>query len=208
MRLLDASEILSCAGLTALLAVGIDSSCVKAQTPVRLSRPSASVHSAKEASRPLAPHFTLTDTAGVKRSLSDYRGRPVAVFFYCGCEWCHKTATMWGQFQRGNALPSDAAGRLLPTVIVFSGDASSAVQFRDETGLDPNTSVLLPDPQMDVTLGMYDAEPCPRVFVIDPSGHIAYTNNHTDDAPRKAPAIAIVSQALDALRTCLKAEPK
>jgi peroxiredoxin len=154
-----------------------------------------------------APGFTLRDADGVQRSLVDYRGRPVALFFYCGCEWCHHCASLWGQFQRGNALPQDPSGRVPATLVVFSGDAAAVRQFRDETGLASNT-VLLPDPQMDVTLGKYDAEPCPRVFVIDPAGHVVYTNNHSDDAARKAPEVVIASRALDALRKCASPAPK
>jgi hypothetical protein len=75
-------------------------------------------------------------------------------------------------------------------------------EFATETGLSADQTVLLPDPQMDVTLMKYDAEPCPRVFVVDPAGQIVYTNNHSDDAPRKAPEMVIASRALDALRRC------
>ena len=38
------------------------------------------------------------------------------------------------------------------------------------------------------------------MFVVDEKGVLRYTNDHADDAPRKAPAIAIVSRALAALR--------
>jgi len=31
---------------------------------------------------------------------------------------------------------------------------------------------------------------------------VRYTNNHKDDAPRKAPALAIVSRTIDAVRAC------
>ena len=69
-----------------------------------------------------------------------------------------------------------------------------------ETGQSAADTVLLPDPKLDVTIGKYDAEPCPRVFVVSQAGRIVYTNNHKDDAARSAPEMVIASRALDALR--------
>ncbi len=198
MNTAHASRRVAAYALSALLVAGVAVAHIRSAEAHR----APAIVRAQAASRPEAPAFTLADTAGVKHSLSDYHGHPITLFFYCGCEWCHRAATVWGQFQRGNVLPPDHTGQPASTLIVFSGDASAAGQFRDETGLDPNSTVLLPDPDMDVTLGKYNAEPCPRVFVIDPNGHIAYTNNHADDAPRKASALAIASRALDALRDC------
>lgn len=94
-----------------------------------------------------------------------------------------------------------AQSQLAPlTVVVFSGDAAAARDFAAQTALDPAQTVLLPDPALHVTLDLYQAEPCPRVFVLDSTGKIRYTNNHTDDAPRQAPALVIASHALAALR--------
>lgn len=153
--------------------------------------------------------FTLVDADGKKHSLADYQGRPVVLFFFCGCPWCVRCAQDWGRFQRGGALPSTAAAfgptaqRSRPlTLVVFSGDAAAAREFAMSTGLDHDQTVLLPDVTMHVTLDLYHAEPCPRVFVVDPHGLVHYTNNHKDDAPRQASEMVIASRALDALRAC------
>lgn len=153
--------------------------------------------------------FTLVGTDGKKHSLADYQGRPVALFFFCGCPWCVRCAQDWGRFQRGGALPSAAdvtrpsAQQYRPvTLVVFSGDAAAAREFAMSTGLDHDQTVLLPDVTMHVTLDLYHAETCPRVFVVDPHGRVQYTNNHKDDAPRQASEMVIASRALDALRAC------
>ncbi|HLV81551.1 MAG TPA: redoxin domain-containing protein [Chthonomonadaceae bacterium] len=154
-----------------------------------------------------APAFTLADAQGHSRSLADFRGHPVALFFFCGCQWCHECADAWAQLQRGNALPAPASGARPPakndprTVVVFQGDAEAVRAFATETGLDTAQTLLLPDPKLAVTL-RYQALPCPRVFVLDGQGIVRYTNDHADDAPQKAPALAIVSRAVSALRAC------
>ncbi|HEX5323361.1 MAG TPA: redoxin domain-containing protein [Capsulimonadaceae bacterium] len=154
-----------------------------------------------------APAFTLAGADGKQHQLSDYRGRPVVLFFYCGCQWCQQCAQAWGQMQRGGGLAPEPTntkpGQPGPiTLVVFAGDAPSVRGFADQEGLDPAQTVLLPDEEMHVTLDAYHAEPCPRVFVLDGKGIVRYTNNHKDDAPRKAPALAIVSHVIDAVRAC------
>lgn len=156
------------------------------------------------------PDFALTDTHGKTRRLADFRGRPVALFFFCGCPWCQASAETWGRFQRGGALPSPVGASLVAsatqpvTVVVFSGDAVAAQAFATQTGLDPAQTVLLPDPDLRVTTA-FQADPCPRVFVLDAQGKPVYTNNHKDDTARQASALAIDSRALDALRTAASA---
>lgn len=163
----------------------------------------------------LPQDFTLPATTGVSRHLSEFRGRPAALFFFCGCPWCVKCAQTWGQFQRGGVFSPDttssqslstsqsassSSGSSLPaTVIVFSGGADAARAFAAETGLDPAQTTLLLDPELKVTTA-YHADPCPRVFVLDSQNSLRYTNNHKNDAARQAPALAIASRALDALR--------
>lgn len=168
------------------------------------------------------PDFRLLGTDGKSHTLRQYQGRSVALFFFCGCPWCHRCATLWGQFQRSGALSSPKMRSLsrseqgfsiplssshplissdLPslTLIVFSGDSASARAFAEQTGLDPKQTVLLPDPDMHVTT-LYKVDPCPRVFTLNPQGGVSYTNNHKDDAPQEAPELVMASRALDALR--------
>ena len=146
------------------------------------------------------PSFTLRDGFGKQQTLSQYRGKKIALFFFCGCPWCTKCAQQWGQFQRGNTL---AAPDTVPppTVVVFTGDSATAHSFALQTGLDLKQTVLLPDVAMRVTTNLYHADTCPRVFIADAQGRLRYTNNHKDDAPRQAPALIIASRALQALRS-------
>ena len=169
-----------------------------------------------------APDFHLLGTDGKSHTLRQYQGRSIALFFFCGCPWCHRCATLWGQFQRSGTLSSPkihsssgpAQGFSAPqsrnhpltssdvsplTLIVFSGDSASARAFAQQTGLDPKQTVLLPDPNMRVTT-LYKVDPCPRVFALDPHGRLSYTNNHKDDVPQVAPETIIASRALAALR--------
>jgi cytochrome oxidase Cu insertion factor (SCO1/SenC/PrrC family) len=153
----------------------------------------------------LAPDFTLIDADGKVRTLKEFRGRPVVLFFSCGCPWCAKCATLWGQFQRGGTFEDgELAGKHVVTVLVESGDGDSTRQFARENGMDLTQTVLLPDVQMHVTNDLYHVDPCPRFFVVDPQGRLRYTNNHKDDQPRVAPEIAIVSRTLDALRDSVR----
>jgi hypothetical protein len=88
------------------------------------------------------------------------------------------------------------------TVVIYSEiSANSARIMADFCGFDPAQTVVLLDEPMAVTEGTYKAETCPRVFVVDSKGTLRYTNNSKEDAPREAPALMIVSRALDALRS-------
>lgn len=150
-----------------------------------------------------APDFTLNDTKGKPRRLSDYLGRPVALYFFCGCEWCHRCAQVWGEMQRSGALVPEPALSSSPrpiTVIVFSGDADSAASFVTSTQIDLTQTVVLADSSMQVTINLYKAEPCPRVFVINTKGQVTYSNIHKDDQPRSAPATFIDKRVLNEIR--------
>jgi hypothetical protein len=113
-------------------------------------------------------------------------------------------------YQRSGTL-APAKGPAPITLVVFADDASGAKQFAETTGLSPNDTVMLPDmpDNLRVTNDVYNAEPCPRVFVLDPSGKLVYTNNHKDDQPRPPhnghDEMVIGSRVLTALRSV---EPK
>ena len=160
---------------------------------------------ARSQSQPVPRDFTLADTHSKMRRLTEFRGRSVALFFFCGCPECRASAETWGIFQRGGVLPLSVgitanADALRPvTLVVFSGDAAAAQAFAVQTGLDLDQTVLLPDPEMRVTTA-FQADPCPRVFVLNKEGKAVYTNDQKDTAPRQASALAMDSRALDALR--------
>jgi hypothetical protein len=159
---------------------------------------------APPAVRKAAPAFTLTDVDGKKRTLAEFRGRPVALFFFCGCHWCADVGREWAEIQRGGLLSAaeDAKPAAAPiTVIVYSGlNGDAARNLAAHCGLDRKQTVLLPDLKEQVSKKLYDAEPCPRVFVVDPRGVLRYTNNGKDDAPRLAPALVIASKTLEAIQ--------
>lgn len=163
------------------------------------------VHVVAVHSKRFSSDLTLADTDGKTCHLAQLRGKPLALFFFCGCPWCQHCAETWGQFQRGGALPLTQATSLkvspttAMTLVVFSGNANAARAFEAQTGLDPAQTLMLPDPDLRVTTA-YHADPCPRAFVLDAQGHLRYTNHHADDAPRQASALAIASRTLDALR--------
>jgi len=160
-----------------------------------------------------APTFRLVGTDRKPHSLAEFKGRRVALFFFCGCTWCADVAREWASLQRGGALAESAPGGSTRdgaaraaadgppvTILIGSGlDAEGCQGLASRAGLDLTQTVLLPDPDASV-VRVYNADPCPRVFVIDAGGILRYTNNGKDDTPRKAPALAIVSHALDALR--------
>jgi len=124
-----------------------------------------------------APDFELTDANGNTVRLSDYRGRPVVLYFYpkddtpgCTKEACDLRDN-YGAFRERGAV----------ILGVSPDDQASHAQFRDKLDL-PFT--LLSDPghaaidAYDVwgTL-MIDGEPIPAVvrstFVIDDDGNVA-----------------------------------
>lgn len=148
----------------------------------------------------LAPDFTLPDAnTGKKRSLREFARakRPVALFFFCGCPACHAVAQEWAKYQRGNALPQNAA-----TVIVYSTtDRNEAKARIAASGLDPKrTAVLCDTENLSVTERLYHAEPCPRLVVVNPVGKIVYANTGADEKPQEAPAELLVARALSALQ--------
>jgi peroxiredoxin len=154
------------------------------------------------------PSFTLPDVQGKRHALAEFRGRPVVLFFYCGCDACHRCAALWAEAQDNDALPpaqARSSKRPSPsqpvTVVVYSGDAAAARRFAAETGLKARDTVLLVDPEDRVT-DSYGVASCPRVFVLDARGELRYTNDEPGADPQKTPALSLVSRALTALRGC------
>ena len=152
------------------------------------ARPAAAPHGGDP-----APDFTRADTAGRPFTLSAQRGRPLALFFFCGCPWCADVARAWSRDQRRAARPADAA-------IVYAGPASEAAAFARRNGLDPARTRLLPDPDSALTERVYRVASCPRAFALDAVGVIRYTNDHADDRPRLAPTRTIAARVAAALR--------
>ena len=177
----------------------VSMSVVALLTCSRQTTSAQSVHSPS-----IARPFALRDVKNVQRSLNDYKGRGTVVYFFCGCEWCQNCARAWSDMQKEGALPQDTTGKTLQTLMVFAGDAAATRAFAALTGLDTKQNLLLPDPDLRVTTD-YNVGECPRVFVLDGDSFVRYTNNHPYDAPRKAPALVIVSNAIGAMRAAVAA---
>lgn len=138
-----------------------------------------------------APAFTLADTNGKPFTLAALRGRPVVLYFFCGCPECAAVAHRWGASQRRGHLPAGTQ-----TVVVFAGDKAAVTAFASENGLDMSQTRLLPDSDSRVTGSVYKVTACPRVFVLNWTGVIQYTNDHPDDTARHTPAEAIAIHTL------------
>lgn len=125
---------------------------------------------------------------------SDAAGRPVALYFFCGCDVCHACARQWEAVRERGVLDSVRPGASVPlTVVVMAGDSDSTRQFVQETHLVGKDLVLIPDKSLALTR-LYGAETCPRVFVIGVDGLVRYTNSATRDP------VMIVAQALSSIR--------
>lgn len=92
----------------------------------------------------LAPDFTLTDTKGQARTLSEFRGKKVVLYFYskAGTPGCTRQACAFGQafdaFEEKNAV-----------VIGVSKDSPAALsRFEEKHGL---PFLLLSDPDLTVS---------------------------------------------------------
>jgi len=109
-----------------------------------------------------APNFSLPDLNGRMHSPSDFRGRPVVVGFFCGCDRCHAAALKIAALQRRAELKNFVA--------VVGMDANGASAFQRSTGLRGQILIDLSDTAAD----RYDSEFCPRLWRIDASGKIAY----------------------------------
>ena len=154
-----------------------------------------------------APDFTLPDAfTGKPRDLSKIIGlhrpdkkvasRSVALFFFCGCPACRALGTEWARYQQAGLVPLDTA-----TVIVYStSDRVEARQRAASCGLDPKrTAVLCDTDALNVTEALYQAEPCPRIVIINRTGMITYSNTLADEKPQEAPATRLAARALAAL---------
>ncbi len=175
-------------------------------TPVQNTATLSSRYCQRPATSPTenrpAPAFSLKDTEGETFSLTDHKGRPLVLFFFCGCKWCIESAKKWSEIQSSGVLKAMGLRSVnVPaplTVVVFQGTAEEARAFASTTNLDTSQTRLLPDKQMKVTLP-YHALPCPRAFVLNKDHKIAYTNSHADDAPQKATTATLIGRVLSAL---------
>ena len=121
----------------------------------------------------VAPEFTLIDADGTERSLSDYRGSRVIVYFYPAAmtPGCTKEACDF----RDNLASLAAAG--LAVIGISPDPPAKLAKFRDKEGL---TFPLLSDPDRTVLIAYGEKQLYGRTvtgvirstFVIDADGRI------------------------------------
>ncbi|PIE18952.1 MAG: thiol:disulfide interchange protein [Proteobacteria bacterium] len=111
-----------------------------------------------------APAFTLRDLDGVERSLSDYRGKVVVLFFWAPwCTVCHLESDNWARIQ---SWRSDV--QVLAIASAFEDVASVEAFVGDDRGAYP---VLLGTAELSRA---YKVDAFPTHYIIDPDGKIAW----------------------------------
>lgn len=164
-----------------------------------------------------SPVFTLNDVDGTTRTLKDWRGKTLVVLFFCPCEYCKPVSKLWGEAQTSGALipasPSDTtkgeelkAPETPATLVFFAGEEDATREFAAVAGFDKEHTILFPDYKLR-TARLYDAIPCPRVFVVDSTGILRYTNNEAGAKPDTIPAPTIVSRAITAVQRVVSGLP-
>jgi peroxiredoxin len=120
-----------------------------------------------------APDFELADLAGNRRSLSDFSGRRLLIFFSPQCGFCTRMADDLAR------LPL-SAGQVLP-LLISAGTAADNQSMVDEYGL---RCPLLLQGQVDVG-SRYGCSGTPMGYLIDEQGRIA--------SPKLAGATALLA---------------
>ena len=111
-----------------------------------------------------APDFELPDLAGVRRKLSDFRGRDVLlIFFNPNCGFCTKMAA-----DLATLSLEGGDGRAVP-VVITTGDAEANRNLVDRYGI---RCVVLLQEQMGVA-AQFRAQGTPTGYRIDGAGRIA-----------------------------------
>jgi peroxiredoxin len=111
-----------------------------------------------------APEFELPDLNGLRRKLSDFRGREVLlVFFNPGCGYCTRMAADLA------AVPFDGAGGRPLLIVVTTGELDANRKLVAQHGI--KCLVLLQN-QMEIS-GQYRAQGTPMGYRIDAAGRIA-----------------------------------
>ena len=126
-----------------------------------------------------APDFTLTDTNGQERSLSDYKGRIVVIeWINPECPYvrhCYQTKAMQGAYQAVKQLDKSVAWLAINTTPGTTPQANTL--WSTTYGL--KYPILL-DKRGKVGR-LYDARRTPQMFVIDTDGVIRYTGAIDDN---------------------------
>jgi peroxiredoxin len=137
----------------------------------------------------VAPPFTLKSmTGGHTVSLSDFRGRRVLVTFFCGCGLCQEFATHWAKMAdkplKGNPV--------MIGICFFAPDRLAP--FVKATGA--KNLIYLHDPGHMVGM-RYGSRVCPRAWVIDEKGRIAFRHEEMEASMPHSPVPARIEALLE-----------
>jgi peroxiredoxin len=132
----------------------------------RLAKPPAEGQR-KPAALPIgapAPDFELPDLTGVRRKLSEFRGKDVLlIFFSPKCGFCTKMAADLA------ALKTDGTGGRAIPIVVTNGDADENRKLVEQFGI---RALVLLQEEMKVA-SLFHAQGTPMGYRIDPEGRIA-----------------------------------
>jgi peroxiredoxin len=124
-----------------------------------------------------APEFELPDTDGYLHRLSRLRGRRVLLLFFCGCATCRALAPEWEKIHRAD-----------PEVAVFGIAAVGSAHVRQFRRATHTTFPILFDANYGVA-SRYGSLECPRSWLVDESGTVAWTGRPQDGRAAVAKAL-------------------
>lgn len=157
-----------------------------------------------------APDFSLTDTAGQKRSLADYKGKYVVLeWVNHGCPFVKK------HYDTGNmqALQKEITDKGVAWLSVCSSAEGKQGHYAPQEWQKVNqekavaaTAVLL-DPEGSVGR-VYGAKTTPHMFVVDPKGVLIY-KGAIDDKPstEKGDVVRAKNYVRQALEEAMSGKP-
>lgn len=135
-----------------------------------------------------APAFTLKAADGREVSLADFHGRPVLLSFYCGCDLCRNVAI---EFEKLTQKPL----KHRPVIVNVHTFTSDRVEpFIKDTGAKHATYLHDPGKKVGRRWGSLT---CPRTWLIDEQGKIAYRHEEPEGAMRPSPVPAQVRSVLE-----------
>jgi cytochrome c biogenesis protein CcmG/thiol:disulfide interchange protein DsbE len=134
------------------------------------------------------PPFSLKTADGRQVTLSEFRGRPVLLNFYCGCYLCRGIAVA---FEKLHKKPPKHRPEFI-NVHTFTPDRVGP--FIKDTGA--KNATYLYDPGKAVSRRWGSTE-CPRTWLIDEEGKIAYRHEMMEANRQPSPVPARVRAVLD-----------
>ena len=151
-----------------------------------------------------APNFTLTDTNGQERSLSDYKGRIVVIeWINPECPYvrhCYETKAMQGAYEKVKQLDKGVAWLAINTTPGTTAPANNMWISKYDVKYP-----LLLDKRGKVGR-LYDARRTPQMFVIDKEGVIRYTGAIDDNSLLNKRPAEITNYVVNAVKQLVDGE--